>query len=191
MNSQTHEHRRSAIRVRRPRSRQFLINLLPTGLQRLGGVVALRGHRKAIGHKRVAPSLKATQRRRVAQRVRVKRSSTSTPIKKSRIARRAVRRVMPATSPQDTVSKCQTGSLEGSPATTWLTAKEIATRLRICTKTVDRMVRSGKLTCYRIGNGRTRRFKTSEVERLLQPQASCAVREEALNDFIAREVACR
>jgi excisionase family DNA binding protein len=82
-----------------------------------------------------------------------------------------------------------TGATTAAPAMgDLMTAKEAADRLRMCIKSIDRLVASGKLICYRVGGGRTRRFKVVDIERQLIPQVSRSQVADDLRDFIASKV---
>lgn len=52
--------------------------------------------------------------------------------------------------------------------TIWETRKEVAARLRVNPRTVDAMVKSGRLTAYRYG-ARVIRFKAADVDALMTP----------------------
>jgi excisionase family DNA binding protein len=47
---------------------------------------------------------------------------------------------------------------------------EVAEALKVSERTVLRLVKAGELQSYRIGSRGRRRFKRSDVERVLQPQ---------------------
>lgn len=49
---------------------------------------------------------------------------------------------------------------------TWLTAQEVATRLRISPKTIYRWVAEGKVPAHRLG--RTIRFRSTDIDNALQ-----------------------
>lgn len=52
---------------------------------------------------------------------------------------------------------------------TWMTKKEAAALLRVTTRTIERMVRDGKLIKHTVAGSRSVRFSRSEVEAQLQP----------------------
>lgn len=54
--------------------------------------------------------------------------------------------------------------------TPWMTKKEAAGRLKVTTRTIERLVTSGQLKKHTVGTGRAVRFKAADVEALLTPQ---------------------
>lgn len=56
-----------------------------------------------------------------------------------------------------------------NPAPHWKTKKEAALYMGVSTSTVDRWVRDGALPAYVLPSGRTRRFKTSDLDALAAP----------------------
>lgn len=65
-----------------------------------------------------------------------------------------------------------------------LTAQQVADLLAVSVKTVKRLVKQGKLPCYRLSDTRTRRFRQDDVQRLLVPSSSVDEEDDALADFI-------
>jgi excisionase family DNA binding protein len=57
--------------------------------------------------------------------------------------------------------------------TTWMTKKEAAAHLRVSTRTIERLVRDGKLRKHNVaGSSRSVRFSREEVESLLPTSAA-------------------
>ena len=65
-----------------------------------------------------------------------------------------------------------------------LTRRDVAHRLRVTERTVDRYVDDGKLKSFRIGAGGSIRFKIVDVERLLLPVQNAEQVADDLNGFI-------
>lgn len=65
-----------------------------------------------------------------------------------------------------------------------LTAQQVADLLAVSVKTVERLMKQGKLPCYRLSDTRTRRFRLDDVQRLLVPSSSVDEEDEVLDDFI-------
>lgn len=63
-----------------------------------------------------------------------------------------------------------------------MTRQEAAEHLRVTTKTIDRWVRDGKLTRYTISGLRSVRFKTSELDGLLEPEGAPVQAEQEAPD---------
>lgn len=53
----------------------------------------------------------------------------------------------------------------------WMTKAEAAERLRLSTRTIDRLAKAGRLPSYRQGTD-IRRFKTVDVDALMQRERS-------------------
>ena len=50
----------------------------------------------------------------------------------------------------------------------WLTKAEAAERLRVSTRTIDRLTKTKELPSYRHGTGVRRRFRVEDVDALLE-----------------------
>jgi excisionase family DNA binding protein len=51
---------------------------------------------------------------------------------------------------------------------TWMTKREAAEHMRVSTKTIDRLVRDGKLTKFPVaGSSRAVRFRRDDLDKLL------------------------
>jgi excisionase family DNA binding protein len=69
-----------------------------------------------------------------------------------------------------------------------LTATQVAQRLTITVRTVDRLVEDGDLPCFRIAKSGHRRFKPDDVERLLVREKTADERADDLDDFITHNI---
>lgn len=68
-----------------------------------------------------------------------------------------------------------------------LTKREVAERLHVTERTIDRYVDNGKLKCFRIGVNGSVRFKFEDVERLLIPEKNAEQVADDLDDFITTQ----
>ena len=55
---------------------------------------------------------------------------------------------------------------------TYYTVREIAEKLKVKDSTVWLWIRTGKLDCIRIGNGRNYRISQSDIDKFLQQEKS-------------------
>lgn len=69
-----------------------------------------------------------------------------------------------------------------------MTIQEVATRLHVSIRSVERLVEGGKLRCYRIELLRARRFKPDEVERLLLREEVPEEKDKSLDAFIRQSI---
>jgi excisionase family DNA binding protein len=60
----------------------------------------------------------------------------------------------------------------------YLTTSEAADFLRVSTKTIERLVKSGRLRSYRIAGSGPRRFRQQDVERILESESTFPVLEQ-------------
>lgn len=65
-----------------------------------------------------------------------------------------------------------------------MTTQEVADALRISVKSVTRLVRDGRLPCFRLSTSRSNRFRRDDVLRLLVPVTTAADDDADLDDFI-------
>ena len=67
----------------------------------------------------------------------------------------------------------------------YLTTAEVAQRLRVCVRTVERLHGKGELTAYFIAGRGHRRFRADDVERLLLPDQIGEQQDADLDSFIS------
>jgi excisionase family DNA binding protein len=65
-----------------------------------------------------------------------------------------------------------------------LTMQETAAYLKVSAKTITRMIKKGLLPSYRIAGAGCRRFRQTDVERLLVPEPGQESQADDLDDFI-------
>ncbi len=64
-----------------------------------------------------------------------------------------------------------------------LTTQQVAAYLRVSIKSVQRLTKQGRLASYRIAGTGPRRYRTTDVERLLEPETPVSV-DVDLDHFI-------
>lgn len=70
----------------------------------------------------------------------------------------------------------------------YLTTAEVAQRLRVCVRTVERIHGKGELTAYFIAGRGHRRFRADDVERLLVPEHHGVQQNADLDSFISSHI---
>jgi excisionase family DNA binding protein len=79
---------------------------------------------------------------------------------------------------------------DGQPSPSFMTSSEVADFLRFSTKTIQRLVQSGRLKAYRLCGAGPRRFRRQDVERLLEVETTseAPVSINQINAFITSQI---